>query len=307
MTDIVICEFMDEQIARAGFENHDFIYDPTLVDDKERLLNEIGNARALVVRNRTQVRDDLLDAAKNLKVIGRLGVGLDNIDLDVCHQRDIKVCPATGANDLSVAEYVITAAFALMRGAWASTQQVSQGLWPRNDVIGMEVSGKTLGLVGYGNIARQTAKRAKALGMSVIATDPYLSSNDPCWGDTQALSLDDVLKTADIVSLHTPLTKETHHLINAQSLSQMQSHSVLINAARGGVVDEDALAHALTHNKIGGAALDVFENEPLTADDGRKFLGCPNIILTPHIAGVTQESNLRVSKVTVENVLAALR
>jgi len=306
MTDIVITEFMDEKIAGDGFAKHDLVYDPTLVDNPERLLKVVTNARALIVRNRTQVRGPLLEAARNLKVVGRLGVGLDNIDMDACLKRNIKVCPATGANDLCVAEYVITATLALMRGAWMASDQVAQGDWPRNKMIGMEVSGKILGLIGYGNIARETAKRAKSLGMSVIAFDPYLSSGDPRWDEIQSLSFDAIIETADIISLHTPLTGETKHLINAEAFTRMQNHTILINAARGGIVDESALADALYNRKLGGAALDVFENEPLTAEEGQKFLNCPNLLLTPHIAGVTQESNLRVSRVTVDNVLAAL-
>ena len=306
MADIVVCEFMDEAIARKGFADWDLLFDPGLVDDPDQLKAEAASAKALIVRNRTQVRGALLEAAVNLKVVGRLGVGLDNIDLEACRSRDIEVCPASGANDLSVAEYVITAALTLLRGAWGASVNVAAGSWPRGDLIGRELSGCVLGLVGYGGIARETAIRARGLGMSVIAFDPYLPAEDPRWGETRSVSMDDVLGEADVVSLHTPLTPETQNLIDAVALQKMKSDAVLINAARGGVVDEAALAEALNAGKLDGAALDVFAEEPLTAEAGEKFKGLHNLILTPHIAGVTKQSNLRVSQVTVENVLRVL-
>ncbi len=306
MADIVVSEFMDETAARDGFAGRDLLFDPTLVDDAARLHAAVADARALIVRNRTQVRGALLDAAENLRVVGRLGVGLDNIDMNACAARGIAVRPATGANNLSVAEYVITAALMLLRGAWTATGPVAAGDWPRNALIGREASGKTLGLVGYGAIARETASRAQALGMATIAYDPFLATDDPAWGATRSVSLEALLAEADAVSLHVPLTPETRHVIGAEALSAMKSDAVLINAARGGVVDETALAAAVRAGQLGGAALDVFENEPLTGEGGAAFSGLPNVILTPHIAGVTEESNVRVSRVTVANVLAVL-
>ncbi|MEO0879387.1 MAG: hydroxyacid dehydrogenase [Pseudomonadota bacterium] len=306
MADIVVCEFMDEAIARAGFDGFDLMFDPGLVDDPERLKAVVKDARALVVRNRAQVRGDLLEAAANLKVVGRLGVGLDNIDTEECARRGVIVAPASGANDLSVAEYVITAAMTLLRGAWQSTHAVADGAWPRAALIGRETAGKTLGLVGYGAIARETAARAAALGMSAIAYDPYLPANDPRWAGAASVDLDTLIGTADVISLHTPLTDETRHLIDAARLGQMKPDAIIVNAARGGIIDEAALAQALRDGRLGGAALDVFEQEPLGAEAGGLFSGLSNLILTPHIAGVTAESNVRVSKVTVDNVVKAL-
>lgn len=306
MAEIVVCEFMDEAIARDGFHGRDLLFDPALVDDPDRLLAAVKDAKALIVRNRTQVRGALLEAAPALKVVGRLGVGLDNIDLQACKARGVEVCPASGANDLSVAEYVVTAAMMLRRSAWTSTDAVAGGEWPRGRLIGRELSGATLGLVGFGAIARETAARAVALGMTVIAYDPYLPSDDSRWKGTKNISFGDVLQQSDVVSLHTPLTDETRHLLGEEAFRVMKSDAVLVNAARGGIVDEAALASALREGRLGGAALDVFETEPLTAAAGEKFKGLPNILLTPHIAGVTAESNVRVSRVTVENVLRAL-
>jgi (S)-sulfolactate dehydrogenase len=306
MPEIVITEFMDEAAIKERLTGRDFFYDATLVDDAARLSAALKDARAIIVRNRTQVRAPLLDGAPRLEVVGRLGVGLDNIDLEACSARKIEVFPAIGANDVAVAEYVIAAAMSLVRGAYAASADVAAGKWPRNALIGGEVFGRTLGLVGFGAIARETAIRARALGMRIAAFDPYLAADAQQWRDALPMSLDRLLAEADIISLHTPLTPETLHMIDAAAIARMKPSAVLINAARGGVVDEAALADALRQKRIAGAALDVFEAEPLTAASGAKFAGLDNVILTPHIAGVTAESNVRVSHVTLEKVLAAL-
>ncbi len=172
MPDIVISEFMDEEAIREGLKDFDVVYDPKLVDKPDDLMRALAEARAVIVRNRTQVRGALLDAAPNLKAVGRLGVGLDNIDMEACKARGIAVYPATGANDVSVAEYVIGTAMMLLRGAYTATGEVIAGAWPRNRLMGREIMGKRLGLVGFGNIAKETAKRAAALGMEVSAYDP---------------------------------------------------------------------------------------------------------------------------------------
>ncbi|MCG8443461.1 MAG: hydroxyacid dehydrogenase [Caulobacterales bacterium] len=306
MADIVISEFMDEAVVEEAFAGRDVLYDPGLVDRPEDLAAALADARAIVVRNRTQVRGPLLDAAPKLTVVGRLGVGLDNIDLPACEARGIAVRPARGANDLAVAEYVVTAALVLLRGAWTSTAAVADGAWPRAQLIGREASGKRLGLIGFGAIAREAATRAAALGMQVAAYDPYLPESDPAWRGVERKALNDVLAMCDAVSLHVPLTDETRHIIDAAALARMPKGAVLINAARGGVVDEAALAEALRSGHLGGAALDVFETEPLTGEAAARYQGAPNVILTPHIAGVTEESNTRVSIVTARNVLAHL-
>ncbi|MGJ8534598.1 MAG: hydroxyacid dehydrogenase [Alphaproteobacteria bacterium] len=307
MADIVVSEFMDEAALEAARSLYDVLYEPGLVDDMDTLLAEVANAKALIVRNRTQVRGALLEAATHLKVVGRLGVGLDNIDMDACAAKGIAVHPASGANDLSVAEYVITNALVLLRGAYLSTADVAAGEWPRGRLMGREISGKILGLVGYGAIARETAQRATALGMNIIGFDPFLQQGDAQWGDTEKVSLEDLLSRADVVSLHVPLTDETKNLIDETALKSMKPDAILINAARGGVVDEAALAAALRQGHLGGAALDVFETEPVSAQAGAKFADISNLILTPHIAGVTDESNIRVSEVTVANVLSVLK
>jgi (S)-sulfolactate dehydrogenase len=304
---IVITEFMDEAAVAKLAAAHDVLYQPTLVDDLPRLRGEAARADALVVRNRTQVRGELLSALARCRVVGRLGVGLDNIDVVGCEARGIRVIPATGANAASVAEYVITAALVLLRGAYASTADVASGRWPRAALSnGREAGGKTLGLVGFGSIGQLTARLAAALGMRVIAYDALLRADDPVFQahDVRVVSLDELVASADVVSLHVPLVDSTRGLFNARRIAAMKRGAVLINTARGGIVDEVALAAALREGALGGAAIDVFEREPLPASP--HFEGCPNLLLTPHIAGVTRESNERVSLLIADKLLEAL-
>lgn len=307
MADIVISEFMDQASVDDLAGEFDVFYDPGLVDRNDDLLAAVSDARALIVRNRTQVRGDLLDAVTALRVVGRLGVGLDNIDVRACERRGIAVCPATGANDAAVAEYVIATAMMLLRDAYASGHDVVAGNWPRQRCMGREIGDKTLGLVGFGGIARETAQRARALGMRITAHDPFVPDDDKAWRGAERCELDALLNTADVVSVHLPLNAETKGLMSEQRIALMKEGSVLINTARGGIVDEDAAVAAVRAGRLGGAALDVFETEPVTADSGARFAEVNNLVLTPHIAGVTRESNVRVSAVTAANVRKVLR
>ncbi|MEP9368434.1 hydroxyacid dehydrogenase [Xanthobacter sp. VNH20] len=307
MPEILVTEFMDSAALDALRADHDVHYDPALVDKAGDLERMSRGVRALIVRNRTQVRAGLLAHAPDLQVVGRLGVGLDNIDVEACRARGIEVYPATGANDVAVAEYVVCGALMLLRRAYHASAEVAAGVWPRTRLMGREVSGKRLGLIGFGAIARETAQRARALGMEVVAFDPFVAADDPAWRvlDVAPQALDDLLAQSDAISLHVPLTAQTRNLINAAALDRMKAGAVLINAARGGVVDEAALAVALRRGAIGGAMLDVFETEPLGA--GNCLSDVPNLILTPHIAGVTEESNVRVSALIATKVSQFLK
>lgn len=307
---IVITEFMDEAAVDTLRGRFSVVYDPTLVDRRADLLGLLDDATALIVRNRTRVDAELLAAAPRLRVAGRLGVGLDNIDVPACQARGIEVIPAIGANALAVAEYVVGTVMMLLRGAYLSSAEVADGKWPRTRLSeGRETAGRTLGLVGFGGIGRLTAKLAQALGMRVVAYDPLLPADAPAWTESgvERRELDDLLGEADAVSLHVPLTAQTRGLIDAARIGCMKAEAVLINTARGGIVDEPALAEALRTGRLAGAAMDVFEHEPLPA--GSPLAGAPNLILTPHIGGVTRESNTRVSTMIaakVANFLLAL-
>ncbi len=308
MAEIVITEFMDDAVAGALAERREVLYDPGLVDRPADLVAAAGTCSALIVRNRTRVDAALLERCRKLRVVGRLGVGLDRIDLAACAQRGVVVCPARGANAIAVAEYVIAGLFILLRGVFHSSDQVMGGAWPRQTLIGRELSGLRLGVIGFGDIGRHVAKRAGALGLRLTATDPYVHEDDPAWRNfaTERVELDRLLSDSDAISLHVPLTEETRNLINGDALAKMKPDAVLINTARGGVVEEAALVAALKEGRIAGAMLDVFEEEPLTAESGARFANLPNLFLTPHVAGVTRGSNRWISTLTVNKVLRVL-
>lgn len=306
MADIVISEFINDSALELLSADFDVDYDPGLFERPAELEGAVSECRALIVRNRTSVTESLLDAGTGLEVVGRLGVGLDNIDMRACKTRGIRVFPATGANVNSVSEYVIGALLILFRGAYSATAEVLAGKWPRNRYTGLEVSGKTLGIVGFGAIGRAVASRAIALGMRVTANDAFIDPDSGCWEKhgVEPAGMDTLLSGSDAVTLHVPLNDQTRHLIDKKAITTMKKGSVIINTARGGVVDERALVDALRKGRLGGAALDVYENEPLPA--GSHLEGAPNLLLTPHIAGVTIESNERVGTLIAERIRKAL-
>lgn len=306
MTDIVITEFIDGTALASLRGRYAVHYDPGLYASPDEIARLVADVPAVIVRNQTQMRGKVLEAAKRLKVIGRLGVGLDNLDMETCAARGIRVFPATGANSLSVVEYVIGTTMTLLRGAYFANAAMLAGEFPKTQLIGREVAGKLMGLVGFGAIARDVARHARAIGMEVAACHPRLPADDPAWSGVRRLELDELLAEADVISLHVPLTSETRGMINAKAFARMKPDAILINTARGGIMDDAALVAALKAGKLGGAAIDVYEQEPLGKDAAKVFAGAPNLILTPHIAGNTLESNGRVSGLVAEKVMAAL-
>lgn len=306
MPDILITEFMDDDAVAGLAADFDVHYDPRLVDDPDAIGELIRDARGLIVRNRTQVRGPLLEGAVSLRVVGRLGVGLDNIDTGACEERGIEVKTAGAANANAVAEYVLAACLALLRSAVVSTSRVASGEWPRQELVGRELVGRRLGLVGMGGIARVLARKAEALGMTVAGFDPLVDAADPAWELAERTDFERLLESSDVISLHVPLLETTRHLIDGAALARMSDDALLINTARGGVVDEAAVFDALRAGRLGGAALDVFETEPVGPEQSSRFAGVPNLILTPHIAGLTAESQQRVGQVTADNVRSVL-
>ena len=303
---ILISEFMDQAAVADLSERIETRYDPGLADRRDELIALMPRAEALIVRNRTRVDETLIDASPGLRCVGRLGVGLDNIDLKACAERRIAVYPATGANDQSVAEYVISSAMLLLRRACFSKDDVLAGKWPREQSVGREIAGKTIGLIGFGSTGKETGRIAAALGLAVLACDPCFAADAEARRIAQHAELNELLAASDIVSLHVPLAPGTKGMMNQEKISAMKPRAVLVNAARGGVLDEDAAIAALMSGKLGGLALDVYETEPLTPEAAGKFAGVPNLLLTPHIGGVTEESNVRVSAAVAQKVVAHL-
>ena len=307
MTRVIITEFMDESEVSRLSSHHEVLYNPDLHSNINSLLDSITDTQALIIRNKTLVNRELIDASKDLRVIGRLGVGLDNIDTTYCREKGISIVIADGANTDSVAEYAVTGLLVLFRGIMDSTSRIINGEWPRGDFIGTEVKGKTLGIVGLGSIGRAVAQKVKLLGMRVVGTDVNIEKDDPVWGEfnVQYREFSDLVRISDAITMHVPLNNDTKGLFDDYALQNMRKGAILINTSRGGIVDEDALVKYLKNGHLGGAMLDVFESEPLT--ESRPFAGLPNLILTPHIAGVTVESNRRVSCMIVDQVMEHLK
>lgn len=277
----------------------DVVYEPTAFNDEVQLASLLANAKALVVRNRTQVTADLLDKAPNLKIVARAGVGLDNIDIPACDQRGIAVVAGLGANAVSVGELAVGLAMGVARQIVEHHSSIQVGKWNRTP--GTELSGKTWGLVGLGATAKATAKLLTGFEMNLLGYDPFVNPEDPIIKQLgiSISTLEQVLKDSDFVSIHVPATKETTHLINAARLATMKSSSILINVGRGEVIDETALVAALNQKTIAGAGLDVREIEP---SDGSLFAGLSNVVLTPHVAGITTESQARINQILADEI-----
>mgnify|MGYP001182569812 CR=1 FL=1 len=307
MATIMITEFMEFEQVNEMSKIHKVIYEPEIYLNTAEIIEKISNIDALIVRNKTKVSKNILSLAKNLKVIGRLGVGLDNIDIDFCKRNKISVIIAEGANANSVCEYVLMGILTLFRGTRRSTEKIINGEWDRKENTGFEIENKILGIVGIGTIGRIVAKKAGNLGMKLIGTDIEISDGDEIWNDLniQCASIDEVLQKSDVISLHVPLTKNTKNLFGKKEFEKMQKGSFIINTSRGGIIDEKALLDSLNKMHLGGAMLDVFENEPLNSPN--KFAKFDNVILTPHIAGLTNQSNSRVSKMITKHILDFLK
>jgi (S)-sulfolactate dehydrogenase len=307
MSKLVVSEYLPDGFLDVLRQEHDVVYDPDLHADRPRLLEQVTDAAAIFIRNRTRIDEELIAASRSMRVVGRLGVGLDNIDMDACARAGLRVIPAVGANAVSVAEYVLGAMLVLTRGVFGMTESMVAGEWPRQGhAFGHETMGLTLGLVGLGTIAREVAARATSFGMRIVAHDPFVPETDPVWQSSTPLSLEELLTVADVISLHVPLDAGTRNLIDARSLALMKPSAVLINTSRGGTVDEAAVAEALRNGALAGAALDVFASEPLGPEPASTFAGVPNLLLTPHVAGNTHESVDRVARKVVTEVLEAL-
>ena len=308
MADVLISEFMDKGVAEGLIADFDTYWDPDLWSKRDELKARIADAKAIVVRNGTLVDVDLLDAAPNLKVVARMGVGLDTIDVEACKARGIEVCPSVGANAVSVAEYVMATAMVLLRGpTYFATRDVVAGVWDRPKFAGStEIAGRVMGIVGFGSIGQVVGEKARGMGVDVIAYDAMMPEDHPAWGQARRVTLDDLVAEADVLSLHCPKLPETIDLIDKRQFGRMKPEAVLINSARGGIVNEADCAEALRSGQIAGAALDTLDVEPITPEVCALFQGIDNLILTPHVAGVTKESNRRIAEVAAENVRRVL-
>lgn len=259
---------------------------------------------ALVVRSATKVNKDIISAADKLKVIGRAGVGLDNVDLEAATQKGIIVMNTPAGNTMSTAEHTFSMILALSRNIPQANASTKKGEWKRSKFMGVELYGKTLGIVGFGRIGSEVAKRALAFGMNVFAYDPFLSREVAQALGVEIVELKELLEQSDYITVHTPLTDETKHMISTEEFPIMKNGVRIINCARGGIIDEAALIKAVKEGKVAGAAIDVFEQEPLPADN--ELLKLDNVITTPHLGASTEEAQVNVAIEVAEIVRDAL-
>ena len=296
MINILISEFMNEESIKTLKKNFNVKYDKDLFQNEKKIKEEIPNFEAIIVRNKTQLQKNILDHATKLKFIGRLGVGLDNIDKEYCEKKNIHVQIASGINADSVSEYVIGSSLHLIKNITLFNNVTKKGLWPRSSFKSRELKEKTFGLIGFGAIGKKVCTLAHNFGSKVISYDPYVDKKLENEFNIKFLPFEDVITNSDIISIHVPLNNETKNLINTNVFKKMSKKPILINTSRGSVVNEEDLINAYKNKFISGFALDVFENEPVDEKFYSKIDDTFNCIITPHISGVTEESNKKISE-----------
>ncbi len=299
---------VSDQLAEEGLailkEVKEFHVDVKTELKPEELKEAIKDYDALIVRSATKVTKEIINAAKNLKVIGRAGVGLDNVDLESATQKGIIVMNTPAGNTISTCEHTMSMILALSRNIPQANASTKKGEWKRSKFMGIELSGKILGIVGFGRIGKEVAKRALSFGMKVIVYDPFLSREIAEEMGIEVVELQGLLEHSDFITVHTPLTDETKHMISTKEFAIMKKGVRIINCARGGIIDETALGSAIKDGRVSAAALDVFEKEPLSADS--ELLKLDNVIITPHLGASTEEAQVNVSIEVAEIVRDAL-
>jgi D-3-phosphoglycerate dehydrogenase len=306
--DILITEDLDSPAIQKLAGKYQIVRKPALWNDSAKLKSLIAEARVVMIRNQTKLTAEVLSGAKNLLAIGRVGVGLDNIDVKFATERGLVVIAPLNANATSVAELTLGLMLSLARKIPFSDRSTKGGGWDRKNCTGIELDRKTILICGFGRIGRMVAARAKAFGMRIIIFDPFIDEDSAQIGEvgaTLATNLEDGLGVADFVSVHSPLTPETKHMFNGKTFSAMKKGSFFINTSRGGVMDEIALLVALETNHLAGAALDVREVEP--PKEKSPFNEMDNVILMPHIGAFTQEAQARTMETVCDDLDRVLR
>ena len=270
----------------------DVVFEPGLGKDKEKLLSVIGDFDGLAVRSATKATADVIEAGKNLKVIGRAGIGVDNIDIPAATGAGVVVMNTPYGNAITTAEHAIAMMFSLVRSIPQANSSTHDGKWEKSAFMGAEVYGKTLGVIGCGNIGSIVADRAVGLKMKVAAFDPFLTEARAVELGVTKVELDELLERADIITLHTPLTDQTRNILSAENIAKLKKGAYIVNCARGGLVDEDALKVALDEERLAGAALDVYATEPATE---HPLFGHPKVVATPHLGASTKEAQENVA------------
>ena len=296
MINILITEFIDPEALKILSKDFNVIYKKDIWENSDYLKKEINKFDGIIVRNKTNLNQSILEKAANLKYIGRLGVGLDNIDTEYCKKNNIFVQPATGMNADSVAEYVISSSLSLLKKTKLINEKTQSGQWPRTSITTNELKGKILGLIGFGDIAKKVLKLINAFEVTTNAFDPFITSQEMEEHNVKKVTFENILSLADIISIHVPLNNETKYLFDKKIFQKMNNKPIIINSSRGGIINEIDLLEAYKNNYVSGFALDVYEHEPVNKIFLKNITNDMNCILSPHIAGVTEEANTRVSE-----------
>tara|TARA_Y100000296_G_scaffold84841_1_gene119253 strand:+ start:1338 stop:2285 length:948 start_codon:yes stop_codon:yes gene_type:complete len=296
---IVVCDGMDESVFKTLQDVTEFEVHPERKLNQDQIKELLPKASALVIRSATSVKSDYLELAPNLKYVIRAGAGTDNIDKVACGERGVKVSNTPGANNNSAAEHAIALMLTVLRKTAFANSTMKNGGWDKSKFTGLELSDKKIGILGFGQIGKIVAKRLQGFDPEILFYDPFCESSDipNC---TKAKNLEEIFETCDVITIHTPLMPETKNMVNKELLSKMKSSAIIVNAARGGIVDEDALYEILNEGIIRGAGFDVFATEPLPEDSNLRSL--PNLVLTPHLGAATEEAQLRVGVMAVEQL-----
>lgn len=293
---ILICDNLNQQVYKELETIGDCFDISKSASKDEDLANHIKDSEIVVIRSATKLTKEVLDEAEHLKIIARCGVGIDNVDLDFAKSKNIFVTNAPSANLISVVELTVALIISVSRKLSLADSHLKKGEWNRSEFLGYELYGKTLGIVGFGKAGRLVADRMKSFGMSIVFYDPYVTD----WnGSEESVELDELLRTADVVSIHVIKTKDTENLISKDMLDLLKPSSIIVNTSRGGVLDEDYLFELLESEKIFGAGLDVYSNEPPENVDRYNGL---NLVTTPHIGASTNEAQLKAGLETIENI-----
>ena len=299
---------ISDKLGQAGLdrldEMDDVSYDMIPGMSKDELMAKLPEYDALIIRSGTKPDADVIAAGTKLKVIGRAGIGVDNIDLEAATKHGIKVMNTPHANSVATAEQTMTLMLSMCRFTVPAHNSLAAGEWNRSQYVGTEIAGKTLGVIGFGYIGRLVARRAQAFGMEIIGYDPYIKEEMATAMGAKLVSLDELLASADIITLHSIVTQETTNMINADTIAKMKDGVRIVNVARGKLIDEQALADSITSSKVAAAALDVYQKEP---PEGSPLIGLPNVLHTPHLGASSKEAQTRVGVEMVEEVVDALR
>jgi len=296
---IVVCDGMDKEVFKTLQDVSNFEVHPEPKNSQDTIQSLLPKASALVIRSATTITADFLEKAPNLKLVIRAGEGTDNIDKAACAAKGVKVANTPGANNNSAAEHAIALMMTVLRNTAAANATMKNGGWDKSKYTGIELANKKVGIVGFGRIGQIVAKRLMGFEPEILFFDPFIETSDLPYAK-KAKDLNEIFSTCDIITLHTPLMDKTKGMINAELLNLMPAHAIIVNASRGGIVDEDALLDTLKSGKIKGAGFDVFATEPL--EESSPLRSLDNIVLTPHLGASTEEAQLRVGQMAVSQL-----